>query len=343
MARRFAIRSLGFVATLALSSPAFAHVRMDYPLSRYPDPGRGGDVNADLKDGPCGRSNDERTTDESRVTTLEAGATITVEFRETVAHTGWYRIAFLEDGQEFPEPPTSGSAPTSAAAPILLDGIPDGERGMTFTAEVTLPNTPCTNCTLQLIQVMTDRNPYTSYYVCADLILTGGDGAGGTGGAGGAAGAGGGGGMPGGGGDGGKGGGAGMTPVGGTGSGVSGAGGGGSGSGFVPAAGMPGTGGARPGAGGMASAGTPGSAGSQATAGTGTSGTGTTGSGGSSSSAGSTSTGTGGAPPASGDTSEAEGGCSMSRSPRAPAGLALVALGFVAGFVARRRRRSRAA
>jgi hypothetical protein len=335
MAHRFAFRSLGLLSTLVFASPAVAHVRMDYPPTRYPDPGPEGDVNADLKDGPCGRPNDSRTTDESRITTLEAGATITVEFRETVRHAGWYRIAFLEDGQDFPEPPTSGMAPTTATAPILLDGIPDGERGMTFTAEVTLPNTPCTNCTLQLIQVMTDRNPFESYYTCADLILTGGDGSGGTGGAGaggsgagtggttgGAAGAGG---ATGGGGAGGRGGAGGATP-------------GGSG-GIVPAAGaggMPGTAGTMAAA-GTTAGGTPGTAGTQAAAGAGTGGSATTGSGGS---AGTTApaAGTAGAAPAANDPVE-EGGCSLTGGQGRASGLALVGLGLLAGFAARRRLR----
>jgi len=55
-----------------------------------------------------------------------------------------------------------------------------------YTQTVTLPNKPCTNCTLQLMQIMTTQVPYDSfYYQCADIVIgdgsgevTGGDGGG---------------------------------------------------------------------------------------------------------------------------------------------------------------------
>ncbi|MFA9472798.1 MAG: hypothetical protein ACERNK_19695, partial [Deltaproteobacteria bacterium] len=45
-----------------------------------------------------------------------------------------------------------------------------------YMATVTLPNVTCDNCTLQVIQVMYDKPPYTTpgndiYYQCADLVL----------------------------------------------------------------------------------------------------------------------------------------------------------------------------
>ena len=349
MPRRFGIGSLAFFSALVFSTTAFGHVRLTYPTPRYPDPPPGGDADADIKEGPCGNTGDSRTTDESRITTLEAGSTITVEFRETVPHPGWFRIAFDDDGQDdLPPPPTSSTPPTSAVPPILKDGIMDGTRNMPYTAEITLPNTPCDNCTLQLIQVMTDRNGNPSYYNCADIILTAPTGSGGAGGTGG-------------------------TDAGGTGGSTAGESQGGGGSGGAPGGnGGGGTGGSATGGGGAsAGSGTSGSGGSTGGATAGTGGTGTTGSGGVSGASGTTGTagtapsaGTGGAggtgspatggaagtttQPTAGTTAaevnepEDDGGCSVAGSKHKGSGLALLGLGLIAGLSARRRARRRA-
>jgi hypothetical protein len=60
---------------------------------------------------------------------------------------------------------------------VLADRIPDAAVGLTRGAvTVTLPDLECAACTLQLIQVMTDKPPYDGlddfYYQCADLVLT---------------------------------------------------------------------------------------------------------------------------------------------------------------------------
>ena len=145
MSRRLRFGSLAFLTSLTFVSSAFAHVRMDSPTPRYPEV-QGGEADMDIKEGPCGRDNDARTTDETRITTLEAGSTITVEWRETIPHTGWFRIAFDDDGQDdFPASPTSGGPPSASSAtyPILKDGIMSGGmRNMAYSTEITLPNTP---------------------------------------------------------------------------------------------------------------------------------------------------------------------------------------------------------
>jgi len=107
-----------------------------------------------------------------------------VRWTETVPHEGHFRIAFLQDGQNFPVP-TGIQMP--AVAPVLVDGIPDPSGGKSdWSAEITLPNVECTNCTLQLMQVMSTSPPYQAndfYFQCADLILaSGGAGSGGSGG-----------------------------------------------------------------------------------------------------------------------------------------------------------------
>lgn len=165
-------------AALLLPSAAAAHVRLVYPAPRYPAPA-GFDNGEQLKEGPCGVTNDSRTTDPGRITTFTPGETITVQFRESVGHPGHYRIAFDDDGQDDLQDPSGyDDIQTSPVLPILLDGIADNPGTGMYEVEITLPNTPCNNCTLQLIQVMTDKEPYELgdddvYHQCADIVLTG--------------------------------------------------------------------------------------------------------------------------------------------------------------------------
>jgi hypothetical protein len=128
----------------------------------------------------------------ARVTTYRPGETITVTWMETIHHTGWYRISFQPNGDVFEIPPASNGPAGNGTASnyptenltgmtdpvtgsiILADRIPDG----TLSMQVTLPDMECNNCTLQFIQVMTDKPPYTTdaasddiYFNCADLTL----------------------------------------------------------------------------------------------------------------------------------------------------------------------------
>src|SRR5687767_10244805 len=89
--------ALGFASAMLAPSVASAHVRLEYPTPRYAPMGND-DMN--IKTGPCGRENDSRTTDMNRITVLEAGATIEIQFSETIDHPGFYRISFDEDGQD---------------------------------------------------------------------------------------------------------------------------------------------------------------------------------------------------------------------------------------------------
>lgn len=162
---------LAALSTFAV--PASAHLGLTSPTSRY-----GQNV---LKTGPCGMGDGPRS---DNVTTLTAGETITVEWDEYIDHPGHYRISFDEDGQDdFVDPPCLAECDNrdmeielNSNAAVLLDGIEDREGGGAYSAEVTLPNVECDNCTLQVIQVMTDKPPYEIpgndlYYQCADLVL----------------------------------------------------------------------------------------------------------------------------------------------------------------------------
>lgn len=180
---------LGFAGATFVTSHASAHVRLVSPTPRYPTPMM---ENMDIKTGPCGRPNDSRTTDMSRVTEFEPGETIMVQFNETIDHPGFFRISFDDDGQDAFVAPSMRSQVQTAppfTLPVLLDNIADKDGGM-YTATVTLPNVECERCTLQLIQVMVQPNVMSwdpspdqdIYYTCADIALRRTGGGGGMGG-----------------------------------------------------------------------------------------------------------------------------------------------------------------
>lgn len=163
---------MGFFAVFALlfglfgiPTQASAHLGLDAPLSRY-----GPDT---LKTGPCGIEGGART---ANVTYFEPGETIEVRWNEYIDHPGHFRIAFDADGDDdFVDPGTMTELYSNDA--VLVDGIPDqGRDDKDYAVEVTLPDITCDNCTLQVIQVMYDKPPYTTpgndiYYQCADLVL----------------------------------------------------------------------------------------------------------------------------------------------------------------------------
>jgi len=177
------VLSLGTVISL----DAAAHVSLDYPKSRYSS-GTQADQNK-LKNGPCGATGDSRTTNASLITTFKPGQQITVKWRETVQHPGYFRIAFDNDGQDFTLP---GTTNLGEGVSVLADKITD-KTTADYTFDITLPNVECSKCTLQLVQVMTTSPPPFQegpgkdlYFNCADIVLSASAGAGGTGGAGGA-------------------------------------------------------------------------------------------------------------------------------------------------------------
>ena len=173
------IVSISLASVLALAGTVDAHIHLTSPMART-DSQLG-----DQKEQHCGVANQVRNP--ARVTVFQPGATITVTWMETIQHPGWFRIAFQPDGAVFGIPPVgaggAGAFPTvnqeglDAAnnSIVLADRIADG----LLSATVTLPNVECANCTLQFIQVMTDKAPYTIdalsddiYFNCADITLS---------------------------------------------------------------------------------------------------------------------------------------------------------------------------
>lgn len=144
------------LASLVISGTASAHIAMTVPAVRT----------VDQKTGPCGAAGSTRG---ANVTTFAPGETITMEWDETVDHPGHYRIAFDDDGNDFQNP----NNPNDDFPGTLVEPIVDKVGGH-YTQEFTLPTTPCDNCTLQLIQVMTTSVPYNSFYFqCADIRIEG--------------------------------------------------------------------------------------------------------------------------------------------------------------------------
>ncbi|MGB8224109.1 MAG: SCE4755 family polysaccharide monooxygenase-like protein [Polyangiales bacterium] len=159
-------RAAPLLAVVALSpGQARAHLGLSSPPSRY-----GPDV---LKTGPCGISGGERS---QVISYYEPGATIEVQWEEYIDHPGHFRISFDAVGDDdFVDPATMMELYSNDA--VLLDGIADQAADEPdYTATVTLPDVTCDDCTLQVIQVMYDKPPYTTpgndiYYQCADLVL----------------------------------------------------------------------------------------------------------------------------------------------------------------------------
>ena len=148
---RIAIATILLTATTAAS----AHITLTSPVPRT----------TANKGGPCGTAGSTRGT---KVTTFAPGATVTVEWDETVDHPGHYRIAFDDDGDDIFQNPNN---PGDNFPGTLMEPIADKSGGH-YTQDITLPTTPCENCTLQVMQIMTTAVPYNSfYYQCADIRI----------------------------------------------------------------------------------------------------------------------------------------------------------------------------
>jgi len=152
------MRSAVVVLALGLtSSTASAHIQLRSPPART----------TEQKAGPCGAAGSTRGTN---VTTYTPGQTITLEWDETVDHPGHFRVAFDNEGDDaFINPLRS----TDNFSFTLMEPIADKVGGR-YTQQITLPTTPCANCTLQLMQIMQVTEPYNSFYwQCADIVIAG--------------------------------------------------------------------------------------------------------------------------------------------------------------------------
>ncbi|HEY0714008.1 MAG TPA: SCE4755 family polysaccharide monooxygenase-like protein, partial [Polyangia bacterium] len=156
---------------LAVTSPALAHITMTFPMPRT-QPGNGQKGPA-----PCG------TLGAARPNTFRPGETITVKWTETIGHPGHFRLAFDDNGMDaFKDPTSFTDIQAVPVAPVLADGIfkhTNSPSNAMREFQITFPNTPCQSCTLQLLQMMTDKPPFGPgggddfYRQCADIVLAG--------------------------------------------------------------------------------------------------------------------------------------------------------------------------
>lgn len=132
------------------SEGLFAHARWSPTGTIKPRSNSSG-----IKSGPCGT--DARTAP----TVLNPGATVTLQWEETINHPGRFEIYF--------------SQANDAGWTLLKtvnDTLDDNSVPHQYSTTVTLPNVNCSGCTLQLIQVMTENPASPSlYYSCADIQL----------------------------------------------------------------------------------------------------------------------------------------------------------------------------
>lgn len=154
----FALTALTALAISAGAKVAHAHTLLVSPPPLTQDDS--------AKVGPCGCEfgGDPACPANFTTTTLTAGATVTIKWKETVNHTGNFRLAFSSN-------PPDQSTGADFDADVLYDKA-DGNSvaGATLSTTITVPKTPCDPCTIQLRQFMAGAaNPY--YYSCASVRI----------------------------------------------------------------------------------------------------------------------------------------------------------------------------
>jgi hypothetical protein len=184
------------------SSQAHAHFKLLKPASWLNED----DLGAPQKGSPCGPGNtrpfigdDKQPIPSSGArTTFHAGETITVEWQETIYHPGYFRISIADTSaaqattDDFPDPALTdamnchydrAAVMTTPHDDVLADGLfmADAVSGenRSLMQRVKLPDEPCENCTLQVVQVM-EGHPASScfYFHCAEIEILPHDGAG---------------------------------------------------------------------------------------------------------------------------------------------------------------------
>lgn len=144
------------IIVVLLSHASFAHSRFN-PLGNIP----GRSTASGLKTGPCGGINRTAT-----AKALASGQAVRVDWEETIQHPGRFEFYFSQSGD-------SGFSYLATVQDDQNNPIPAGGPNHVFTSTLTLPNVTCTDCTLQMVQVMTENPASPSYYYsCADIQLS---------------------------------------------------------------------------------------------------------------------------------------------------------------------------
>lgn len=139
------------VLFLALIAPRFGFAHARFRLNGTVPPRN---MSTGLKSGPCGGI--ART---NAPTVLTAGQSLVVQWEQTVNHPGYYRIAFSPSGD------------ANFDDNVLVPMFQNVANQQFFETTITVPSTPCTDCTLQLIQYMTENDPPSLYYSCSDIEI----------------------------------------------------------------------------------------------------------------------------------------------------------------------------
>lgn len=173
MQNRLVARVVPALLALSFSSVAAAHLGNVSPPTRYEfEPPSGNNQ----KVGPCATG-----TPTGVVTELVAGEQLTVSWDETVNHPGHFRVSLdLDGGDDFPDPASENDM---AVTGNVIAYVPD-DGGSSFSHTFTVPNQNCDPCSIQVIQVMTDKLPWGPengddlYYWCSDIRIIGATGTG---------------------------------------------------------------------------------------------------------------------------------------------------------------------
>ncbi|WP_141733163.1 SCE4755 family polysaccharide monooxygenase-like protein [Oligoflexus tunisiensis] len=147
-------------ANLLLPSLSFGHARLSVTaagntiprlIPRNSSDGNKGDAAS-----PCGPA----ITRSANPVVLVVGETVTAEFEETIGHVGTFQLNFSQTGQvNF-----TTLAPAQTDDNTAVGAVPN--KGQ---FQFTVPNTPCTDCTIQFVQDMGGTLHYKS---CVDVIIT---------------------------------------------------------------------------------------------------------------------------------------------------------------------------
>jgi MYXO-CTERM domain-containing protein len=181
--------------TLFCMPSAQAHFTLLKPKSWLNEDETGGPQ----KGSPCGPGNTHGLLGDDvqpipvsdHVTTLRAGETIPIQLAETIYHPGYFRVSIARKraadatAKDFPDPPLmdeeqctydKSAVRTGAHGNVLADGlfVAEGLEGENrkLMHSVKLPNEPCEECSLQIMQVMEDHGASLCfYYHCADIKI----------------------------------------------------------------------------------------------------------------------------------------------------------------------------
>ncbi|MGV3622319.1 MAG: SCE4755 family polysaccharide monooxygenase-like protein [Archangium sp.] len=153
---------------------ALSHIKLSSPQSTMVQ----NTLGDPQKTAPCGGNG----TATNAVTTVEAGSQLEVQWTETIGHPGHFRIGIARDVSEFVTPTAvvmnndCKSAPIEAnpSYPTLVDGLfvhTNSPSNVQRTTTITVPMMSCENCTLQLLQFMSNHVPGCFYFQCATLRI----------------------------------------------------------------------------------------------------------------------------------------------------------------------------